>query len=104
MQYHAAITGWGWHCPERVVTNHDLEELVQTSDEWIRGRSGIPDRRLAGPGETTSSMCVLAAQKALAEAKLSARDIELVICATTTPDYLLPASACLIQQRLRAPQ
>ena len=99
MQHHAAITGWGWHCPERVLTNRDLEKLVQTNDDWIRSRTGISERRLAGPGETTSTMCVLAAQQALAEAKLSARDIELVICATTTPDYLLPATACLIQHR-----
>lgn len=102
MQHYAAITGWGWHSPERVLTNHDLEELVHTSDHWIRSRTGIAERRLAGPEETTSSMCVLAAQKALAEAQLAARDIDLVICATTTPDYLLPATACLIQHRLGA--
>src|SRR5882724_11200502 len=102
MQINAAITGWGWHSPERVLTNHDIEELVQTSDAWIRSRTGISERRIAGPGETTSSMCVLAAQKALAEARLSARDIDLVICATTTPDYLLPATACLIQNKVGA--
>lgn len=102
MQINSAITGWGWHSPERVMTNHDIQELVQTSDEWIRSRTGIAERRVAGPEETTSSMCVLAAQKALAEARLSARDIDLVICATTTPDYLLPATACLIQNRVGA--
>jgi 3-oxoacyl-[acyl-carrier-protein] synthase-3 len=102
MQQNAAITGWGWHSPERVLTNRDLENLVHTSDDWIVSRTGIRERRLAGPGETTSSMCVLAAQKALAQARLAPRDLDLVICATTTPDYLLPATACLIQQRLGA--
>jgi 3-oxoacyl-[acyl-carrier-protein] synthase-3 len=102
MQINAAITGWGWHSPEQVLTNHDLAKLVETSDDWIRSRTGIGERRKAGPGETTSTMCVQAAHKALAKAKLSARDLDLVICATTTPDYLLPASACLIQHRLGA--
>jgi 3-oxoacyl-[acyl-carrier-protein] synthase-3 len=102
MQQNAAITGWGCHSPARVLTNRDLEALVQTSDEWIRTRTGISERHIAGPEETTKSMCVLAARKALAEARLTARDIDLVICATTTPDYLLPATACLIQHNLGA--
>ncbi len=102
MQYNAAITGCGRHSPERVLTNHDLEQLVSTDDEWIRSRTGIAERRIASDAETTSSMCVLAAQHALAQAKLSARDLDLIICATTTPDYLLPATACLIQHRLGA--
>jgi 3-oxoacyl-[acyl-carrier-protein] synthase III len=102
MQYNAAITGCGRHSPQRVLTNHDLEQLVSTNDEWIRSRTGIVERRIAGDEETTSSMCVLASQQALAAAKLSPRDIDLVICATTTPDYLLPATACLIQHRLGA--
>lgn len=98
----AAITGWGWHCPDRVLTNQDLEELVDTDDAWIRSRTGIVERRLAGPGETTATMGLRAARQALAEARLSPRDLDLVICATTTPDYLLPATACLIQQQLGA--
>ncbi len=102
MPINAAITGWGWHSPEKVLTNRDLEKLVQTNDQWIRSRTGIVERHIAGPGDTTSSMCVLAAQKALAVARLSPRDLDLVICATTTPDYLLPATACLIQHRLGA--
>jgi 3-oxoacyl-[acyl-carrier-protein] synthase-3 len=102
MQINAAITGCGWYNPERVLTNQDLEKLVSTSDEWIRSRTGICERRIAGDGETTSSMCVLASQKALTQARLSPRDLDLIICATTTPDYLLPASACLVQQRLGA--
>jgi 3-oxoacyl-[acyl-carrier-protein] synthase-3 len=102
MQYHAAITGCGRHCPERVLTNRELEERVHTSDEWIRSRTGIAERRIAGEEETTSTMCVRAAEKALVQAKISPRDLDLVICATTTPDYLLPATACLIQGRLGA--
>jgi 3-oxoacyl-[acyl-carrier-protein] synthase-3 len=102
MPMHAAITGWGYHSPEKVLTNRDLEQTVKTSDDWIRRRTGIVERRLAGPGETTSTMCVLAAQKALAEARMTAAELDLVICATTTPDYLLPATACLIQHRLAA--
>ena len=102
MPMHAAITGWGWHSPEKVLTNVDLEKMVHTTDAWIRRRTGIVERRIAGPGETTSTMCVLAAQRALAEARLTADELDLVICATTTPDYLLPATACLMQHRLGA--
>ena len=102
MPMNAAITGWGWHSPEMVLTNRDLEKMVHTTDDWIRRRTGIVERRIAGPGEPTSTMCVLAAQKALAEAHLTAADLDLVICATTTPDYFLPATACLIQHRLGA--
>jgi 3-hydroxy-3-methylglutaryl CoA synthase len=84
VQRHTAITGWGSYVPERIVTNQDLEALVDTSDEWIRTRTGICQRHIAGPGETTSSMCVKAAERALACARLSAADVDLVICATTT--------------------
>jgi 3-oxoacyl-[acyl-carrier-protein] synthase-3 len=102
MRRYAAITGWGCHVPEKVLTNGELETLVKTSDEWIRSRTGIAERRLAGPDETTSSMCTLAARKALERAHLSAHDLDLVICATTTPDHLLPATGCVIQERLGA--
>lgn len=102
MSKHAAITGWGWHSPERVLTNRDLEGFIDTSDEWILTRTGIRNRHLAATGETTSVMATIAARHALEKAQLSARDIDLVICATTTPDYLLPATACLIQQELGA--
>jgi 3-oxoacyl-[acyl-carrier-protein] synthase-3 len=98
----AAITGWGSYIPEAVLSNGDLEKLIDTNDEWIRSRTGIGERRIVGPGETTSSMGLIAARRALDEASLSARDLDLVICATTTPDYLLPSSACLIQQQLGA--
>jgi 3-oxoacyl-[acyl-carrier-protein] synthase-3 len=102
MRQNAAITGWGWYSPGKVLTNHDLQRLVGTSDDWIRTRTGIRERHIAGPGETTASMCIRAAREALDGAQLSARDLDLVICATTTPDYLLPATACLIQRQLGA--
>jgi 3-oxoacyl-[acyl-carrier-protein] synthase-3 len=102
MSKHAAITGWGWHSPERVLTNREIASFVATSDEWILTRTGISSRHLAATGETSSVMATLAAKKALEHAKLSASDIDLVICATTTPDYLLPATACLVQQELGA--
>src|SRR5262245_34557639 len=102
MRTNAAITGWGWHSPDRVLNNIDLEKLVDTDDAWIRSRTGIRERRIAGPGDTTGSMCLHAARTALDRAHLTADDLDLVICATTTPDHLLPATACLSQQRLGA--
>ncbi|MCS7044777.1 MAG: ketoacyl-ACP synthase III [Gemmataceae bacterium] len=101
---HAAITGWGSYSPTRILSNHDLEELVDTSDAWIRTRTGIGERRVAAPDETTSSMGVIAARRALERAELLPREIDLVICASTTPDHLLPATACLIQQQLGCTQ
>ena len=98
----AAITGWGCYAPAKILDNNDLTRLIDTTDEWIRSRTGISERRLAGAGETTSTMCTIAAQRALESAGVAAQDIDLVICATTTPDHLLPATGCLIQQRLGA--
>ena len=102
MDLHAAISGWGWYSPEKILTNGDLEHLIDTDDAWIRSRTGISQRHILAEHETTSSMGLLAAQQAIHEAGLSPRDIDLVICATTTPDYLLPVTACLIQQSLGA--
>ena len=102
MNYNAAVTGWGWYSPAQVLSNHDLEQLVDTNDAWIQSRTGIRERRIAGPGETTSSMATIAARQALEEAELSASDLDLIICATTTPDHLIPATACLIQHNLGA--
>ena len=104
MDYNAAVTGWGWHSPAQVLSNHDIGKIVDTDDEWIQSRTGIRERRIAGPGETTSSMATIAARQALDEAELSAQDLDLIICATTTPDHLLPATACLIQHNLGADQ
>jgi 3-oxoacyl-[acyl-carrier-protein] synthase-3 len=100
----AAITGWGSYVPEKVVTNDDLALVLDTNDAWIQSRTGIRERHIAGPNETTSSMCVLAAQRALKRAELEPTDVDLVICATTTPDHLLPATACLVQQEIGAKQ
>lgn len=98
----AIITGWGHACPGRVLTNRDLESMVETNDEWIVSRTGIRERRIAEPGESAATLGLLAGQRALERAKVQAKDLDLVIFATTTPDYLLPASGCLIQQKLGA--
>src|SRR5262249_32608060 len=102
MQRAVAITGWGHYVPDRILTNRELESLVDTSDEWIRTRTGIQERHIAAPGETTSSMCILAARQALERAALASAEVDLVICATTTPDHLVPATACLVQKRIGA--
>jgi 3-oxoacyl-[acyl-carrier-protein] synthase-3 len=102
MMRSAAITGWGHCLPERVLTNHELESRIDTSDEWIRTRTGIRERRIAGPDETTASLCTVAARRALDCAGLAAAELDLVICATTTPDHLLPNTGSVVQQRLGA--
>src|SRR5919204_4855512 len=88
MLRNAAITGWGYYTPDKVLDNHQLERMVDTSDEWIRTRTGIRERRIAGPGETTATMCAAAARRALEQAQLHPADLDLLICATTTPDHL----------------
>jgi 3-oxoacyl-[acyl-carrier-protein] synthase-3 len=102
MLRYAAITGWGSYLPERVLTNADLEALVDTSDAWIRTRTGIRERRVAAPGEATASMCAAAARRALERARLDPADLDLVICASTTPDRLMPATGCLVQAQIGA--
>jgi 3-oxoacyl-[acyl-carrier-protein] synthase-3 len=102
MAKYARITGWGMYVPQRVLTNFDLEKMVDTSDEWIRTRSGIRERHLCAPGETCSSMSVAAAQQALARAQLPPSQVELIIVATSTPDYLVPSAANIVQERLGA--
>ena len=97
------ILGTGSYAPERVVTNDDLAHMVDTSDEWIRTRTGIRERRIAAPTETTSDMAVHAARHALADAGVAAQDIDLVIVATLTPDMPMPATACLVQPKLGVP-
>lgn len=98
----AQIIGWGTYVPERILSNADLEKMVDTSDDWITSRSGIKERHIAGPGESTSTMGIRAAQKALAKAGLTGADIDLVISASATPDYLFPATGCLIQDAIGA--
>ena len=97
-----AITGVGSYVPERVLTNADLEQLVDTSDEWITSRTGIRQRRMAGKGEHTSTMAVNAARHALDRAGLAPADLDLIIVATITPDMPFPATACLVQEKLGA--
>jgi 3-oxoacyl-[acyl-carrier-protein] synthase-3 len=99
MQY-AAITGWGMAVPERVLTNADLERMVETSDEWIVSRTGIRERRVVGPNDTTTSLSVTAARQALDRANLTADDLDLIIVATCTPDQFLVSEACLVQGEL----
>jgi 3-oxoacyl-[acyl-carrier-protein] synthase-3 len=96
------IAGTGSCAPRRVLTNHDFEKLVDTSDEWIVQRTGIRERRFASEGEATSDFCVEAGRLALADAGLSAADLDLIVVGTLTPDYLLPASSVLVQDRLGA--
>ncbi|MFL5733567.1 MAG: beta-ketoacyl-ACP synthase III [Chloroflexia bacterium] len=102
MTKYAAITGWGSFVPERVLTNFDLEKIVDTSDEWITSRTGIRERHIVSDNESTSTLAVAAAQKALARAELSPSQVDLIICCTATPDYLFPATACLVQQEIGA--
>ncbi|MCD6340229.1 MAG: ketoacyl-ACP synthase III [Verrucomicrobia bacterium] len=97
-----SIAGVGSYVPERVLTNQDLEKMVETSDEWITTRTGIKERRLAAPGETTSDMGAEAARRALADAGVAPEDLDLIIVATVTPDMPFPSTACLIQAKLGA--
>ncbi len=94
------IIGTGSHLPEKILTNADLEEIVDTSDEWIRSRTGIRSRHIAAEGELTSDLALPAAQKALQSAGVAAGDIDMIIVATTTPDMIFPSTACILQSRL----
>ena len=96
----SVVRGFGAALPKRVVTNRELEETVDTSDEWIVQRTGIRQRYIAGEGETTASLGAEAARKALDNAGLTIADIDLIICATSTPDNTFPATAVNIQNRL----
>lgn len=98
------IIGLGMYVPPKILTNFDIEKMVETTDEWIRSRTGIRERRIVEPGTTTSDLATEAATEALADAKLDPKDVELIIVGTTTPDMLFPSTACLVQQRLGAKQ
>ncbi len=104
MPRYAAITGWGMAVPERVVSNADLSRVVDTSDEWIRTRTGILERRIVGTGEYTSTLATRAGQRAIACADIQPADIDLVILATCTPDRPFPATACRVQADLGIPK
>lgn len=101
-QRYARITGWGKYVPVRRLTNYDLEQIVETNDEWITSHTGIRERRMAAPGETTVSMALEASRIALAHAHMQPEELDMVIVATSTPDYFCPASASLLQDRLGA--
>src|SRR2546425_4358924 len=98
----AVIRGTGSALPSRVLTNADLEKMVDTSDDWITSRTGIRERRIAREDEYMSQFAPGAAQEALASAQLSASDIDLIVCATVTPDMPIPATACIVQDNLGA--
>ncbi len=96
------IIGTGAALPDRVLTNHDLEQMVETSDAWIMARTGIKERRIAVPGEFTSTFATAAARKALEMAGVSPVDLDLIICGTVTPDFPFPSTACIVQSNLGA--
>src|SRR4051794_29259567 len=97
---YAAITGWGMHVPERVLTNVELSTMVDTSDEWIVSRTGIRERRIAGPQETSTSVSVAAARAACARARLDPAELDLIIVGTFTPDQYMPSVASRVQAEL----
>lgn len=97
---YARIIGTGSYLPEKVMTNVELEKIVDTSDQWIRERTGIEQRHIADPSQSTSDLAEIAAQRAIDAAGLQNSDIDLIIVATTTPDRVFPSTACLLQSRL----
>lgn len=96
------IVGYGKYVPEKVLTNADLEKMVETNDEWIVSRTGIRERHIAAPEQATSDLAYEAAVQALKTAGLAAEDVELIIVATVTPDTTFPSTACILQEKLGA--
>src|SRR5579885_3587658 len=94
------IAGTGGHLPERIVTNHDLERTLDTSDEWIRERTGIERRRIAADHETTVDLAEPAARRAIEAAGVQPEDVDFIVFGTTTPDYIFPNCGALLQHRL----
>src|SRR5277367_6906169 len=97
-----SITGVGSYVPEKILTNAELEKMVDTSDEWITSRTGIKERRIAAANEFTSDMAAKAAQRAMKMAGVTAGQIDLIIVATLTPDMQFPSTACLVQRKIGA--
>ncbi len=97
---YSRIAGTGSYLPEKVLTNQDLEKMMDTDDNWIRERTGIKRRHIAADGETTSDLALAATSRALEMAELDADDIDLIVVGTTTPDKVFPSTACIIQRRL----
>jgi 3-oxoacyl-[acyl-carrier-protein] synthase-3 len=102
MNKNVGIIGIGSYVPEKIVTNKDLEKIVETSDEWIVSRTGIKQRHVVDPGVATSDLATYAAEKALLDAGVTADEIDLIIVATATPDMLFPSTACLVQEKIKA--
>ena len=100
MTFRSQVAGCGAYLPERIITNHELAGRLDTSDEWIRQRTGIGERRIAAPGELTSDLAVRAAERALSSAGMSGSDLDLLIVATATPDNTFPATAARVQSHL----
>ncbi|MDT2048097.1 beta-ketoacyl-ACP synthase III [Priestia flexa] len=98
----AGVIGIGRYVPEKILTNFDLEKMVDTSDEWIRTRTGIQERRIAADNEDTSDLAYKAAVKALEDANISAEDLDMIIVATVTPDQPFPTVSCMLQEKLGA--
>jgi 3-oxoacyl-[acyl-carrier-protein] synthase-3 len=98
-----SITGLGAHAPDRVLTNDELSTIVDTTDEWITERTGIKERRIAAPEEALTDLALPAAHAALAQAGVEAKDIDLLVCATVTPDMMFPTSSALLADELGAP-
>jgi len=97
---HAHVTGWGRYAPAQVLTNADLERMVDTSDEWIRSRTGIRERRVAAAHETTASMAAVAGLRAIRTAGIEPEDIDLILLGTLTPDYWMPSTAALVKEAI----
>lgn len=97
-----SIIGTGSYLPEKVLTNHDLEQIVDTSDEWIHARTGMRERRIAADGQAASDLGTEAAKAALADAGMSAGEIDLLVVATLSPDMLFPSTACFVQEQIGA--
>lgn len=98
----AGIIGIGYHVPEKILTNADIEKLVDTNDEWITERTGIKERRISAKDEPTSELAYKAAIKALEDAKVSAEELDMIIVATISADCNTPSTACILQEKLGA--
>ena len=96
----SAVYGTGSYAPSKVMTNHDFSKMIDTSDEWITSRTGIKERRIAAAGEVTSDICLHSARAALENAGVKAEELDLIMVATVTPDYQMPSTACILQQKL----
>ena len=97
---YSRIIGTGGYLPERIMTNHDLEKIVDTSDQWIRERTGIEQRHIARDDETTVDLAEQASRRAIEAAGIDKDEIDLIVLATSTPDKIFPSSACILQARL----